>query len=367
MPGIVSVERVDLTIANGNTANQSDLSLGQDDSKCVPFATFQHNATSNGSSDNFTANMAEVEIYDNAGTAAVRITRTATTDPLVYTIYVVEFDSDVTVQRGEVNTISGTGTNVTVTSVDQTKTFALFYYKRESGDADAFDSASVRAYFTADNTLRLNRSSSADGTFSGWWYVVEDDASNWDVESGSISLTGTSATDTISAVTTAKTFVVASQESTQIDDDAATGSARVDLQSTTLVRAIRNASDASTITVSHFAVEFASGGDENVYRGLMSFTTESQLTGSHTAVDSDVSCAWSPLRYPRSAAGGGTQSSDVNTCAVKVIINGTDNGVVADRSTFGPSLEGCDFAWNTIEWAVAAEVADNAPFIGCNF
>jgi hypothetical protein len=360
MAGVVSVERVDLTIADAGTTDTADLTKGQDEAKCVPFATFQHNADANGDSDNYSANMAEVEIWDNAGTAAVRITRTGTADPLVYTIYVVEFGSDINVQRGTVNSITGTGTDVTITSIDQTKAFALFYYNRNGGDLDAHDSAAVRSHFTADTTLRLNRGSGADGDFSGFWYVVEDTGSNFDVEAGTVALSAsqTSNTATISAVTMAKTFIVASMETDQTDDDVNSGTMYCDLQSTTLVRARRNTA-AATITVSFFAIEFSGG--ENVYRGELAFgTADTQLTASHTAVDPDFAMAWSPNRQHRSASGSGTGSSDNSASAVKVIINGTDNGIVADRNNFGS--DAANFSWETVEWEEDVAGGGSRPF-----
>jgi len=309
MAGVVSVERIDITLTGGTATGASDLSKGQDESKCVPFATFQHNATSNANSDDYTGNQAEVEIYDNAGTAAVRITRTGTGDPLVYTIYVVEYGSDVNVQRGTVNSVTGTGTTVTgLTAVTMAKAFVLFYYQHSGGDADAHDSAAVSSQLASTTTIDLTRSSSADGDFSGWWYVVEDTASNWDVQRGTVQL-GTAATSANSsaftAVTMAKTFVIASQRNNQADDDVGSGSCHVDLNATTTVRARRTQSTA-TIDVEFQVVEFDSGGAENVYRGDLSFGTgDTQLTASHTTVSSTFSMAWSPQRQHRSGSGTG--------------------------------------------------------------
>jgi len=252
---VVSVERVDFTLS-GTTTSTNDLTKGQDYTQCVPFATRQRDSvTSNANSDDYTANCVDVEIWDNSGTAAVRVTRTSGLDDSVITVYVVEFSSDINVQQGSVSSITGTGTDVTIASVDQTKAFALFYYQRSGGQVDAHDSAAVRSYFSSDTVLRLNRAATADGEFSGHWYVIEDTGSNWDVQSGTISLTAsdTTATDSINSVNMAKTFTIASMETTQADDDVISGTCRVDLQSSTSVRAIRNAAS-DTITVSYFAV-----------------------------------------------------------------------------------------------------------------
>jgi hypothetical protein len=57
----------------------------------------------------------------------------------------------------------------------------------------------------------------------------------------------------------------------------------------------------------------------------------------------------------------------VNTAAVKVIIDAEDDGVIANRSTFGPSVEGCEFAWETVEWAVAEAAVEDPALLQFNW
>lgn len=368
MGSVVSIERIDLTLGGGVSVNQSDLSLGQDDAQCVPFATFYHGATANNSSDDYTGNMGEVEIYDNAGTAAVRVARTATLDPLVYTIYVVEFGPDINVYRGTVDTVSGTGTSPSIGgTVVMAKTFILFYYKRESGDVDAHDSAAVSCQLASTTTIDLTRTASADGTFSGWWYVVEDTASNWDVQRGSFQLTtaDTSANSSaFTAVTMAKTFVITCQRNDQVDDDVNSGCCYVDLNSTTTVRARRTVTGTTTIDVEFQVIEFDSGGSDNVYRGDLAFSSSSiQETASHTAVDPDFSITTSPMKHHRIGSGTGTGSSDNSASAIKMILNATDNGIVADRNNFGADASNC--SWETVEFTQAStsKTASGTPSI----
>lgn len=348
--GVVSVERVDIALPNGTSTVTTNLTKSQNEAKCIPFASFYRTSVpTTGSSDDHTINQVDVEVIDNSGTPALRCTVTNGTDGITVRCYVVEFGADITVQQGTFDNNTADDT-VAVTSVDQTKAFLVFYYKRASGDVDALNSAAVRGFFSADDELTFARGSGGDGQAVGHWYIAEDDASNWDVESGTIAMTTeTSLTDTITAVVMAKTFIVASYMTTHDSDDVIGATCRVDLSTTTTVRAIRN-SNADNLTVSFFAIEFA--GDENVYRGLMSFTTGAQDTDTHTAVDEDFGMAWSPVRQALSAAAGatGTASSDVNQILISPILNGTDDGVIADRSIEQGGTQNADFAWEVVEW-----------------
>ncbi len=99
--GVVSVERLDLTLTDDlDTTVSVNLTKGQDVTNCVPFATRQKTSvTSNANSDDYTAPAVDVEMFDNARTAAVRVTRSNAIDESRVTVSVVEFDSDVNVQQ----------------------------------------------------------------------------------------------------------------------------------------------------------------------------------------------------------------------------------------------------------------------------
>jgi hypothetical protein len=362
MGGVVSVERIDIDLATAGVSGNADTSLGQVIAKCVPFSTFNKvGITDNADADSFDRSCIDVQIVDNGGTANVQIDR-AVAFSVAGTIesrtYVVEFDSDINVQSGTFTA----GTAETITAVDQTKAFIVAYWEKSTaGDVDAHGEAQVRAYFASDTSINFDRGITG-GACTGHYFVIEDTASNWDVQAFEciFGATDASITDTITSIDTAKTFLSAFVECAQADDDGETGIFEVQLTSGTVVTADRfTGTGGSVATVSGFAVTFDSGGDENVYRGRFAFAAnDAQEVASHAAIDPDFSIAGTPIKVQANAPPntGTTASSDNGGILVTVILNATDDGVVGDRATHGAHANNCP--WETIEWAASAAAAE---------
>ena len=352
---VLSVERVDITIADGSTTNTAVLTKGQNISNCVPFATDQRSTdvSSNGDSDNYAINNVDIEIYDDSGTPTVRARNFVSTDTVIVTVYIVEFDESVDVQSGTFTLSGATSTTESISSVDLDQTALVFYYRADStGDADDYSEHTVRGNFTSSTQLGFYKQDSATD-ITGHWYLFEDLADNYDVQHRDFTLSSTSATATINSVLENKTFTIASYETTQTSDDPGPGTIRVDLQDDTTIRAIRY-STGGTITVTTHAITFT--GNEFVQRGFMSFpatgTGELQQTDTINSVDMNMSIAWSPVRFLASSScgEGSTSSSDNSAHQVRVYL--TDNTTVqATRDNYGDSP--VNFAWEVIEFAVS--------------
>jgi hypothetical protein len=364
MAGFVSVERVDITLANGTETVTTNLTKSQDEAKCVPFSSSQRVLVSGTGQSDFQAyNHAEIEIIDNAGTPAVRasVGAMAASNSLAVSVYVVEFGDDITVVQGTFDIVASSTTDViSITAVDETKAFLLFEYNVNTSDADGIDEAMVRGAFSTSSELTFTRGLGPSGsTVNGTYYIVEDTASNWDVQSGTHNVT-TTGSSTITSIDTAKTFIIASHSQTHTVDDIRYQPTTT-LGSATTVTSARLTSIGTT-PVEWFAVTFDSGGAENVYRGSISGTAATG-TASHTSVDPLLTSVHTPQRHTTGRAdAGGTASSDFNQALVKYVLNATDDGVDMARSVAQGGSQSIQSWWETIEW----EEGGGAPALSGN-
>ena len=168
---IVSIETFDFTLEGER--KYLNLTKGQDVNNCVPFISLKGSSTAGypyrmkPSVTFFEDNHVFVKRYDDVGTLDIFL-------------QVVEFNpAKVRVQIGDYFT-SGTTLNATVSGVDISKTFVIFYPSFESSDARGYVNM-WRAYFTSDTNITFNRNT-ATGLTNIYYYVVESLDDSFTVE-----------------------------------------------------------------------------------------------------------------------------------------------------------------------------------------
>lgn len=131
--------------------------------------------------------------------------RSGTTNDVTIDWYVVEFLTGVTVQRGTVATVPGTGTNITISAVDLTKSWPIIF-DSNAGTGYGTDDV-VRARLTSSTNLELKPQASDADSVS--WQVIQYDACS--VQELQVTFTTETQIDTaITSVDPAKTAIFCS-------------------------------------------------------------------------------------------------------------------------------------------------------------
>ena len=288
-----SVEYVTVSVTATAEPVTVNLSKGQDETQCVPFFSCR---TTGGVTDQHQDRLGHVEIIDNAGTPAVRVTASARVDDetTIFQVFVIEWDSSITVQQVAVTTLDDTvqTVNITISDVlDQTTAFFLYSYQYTSPPTsdDDWNDAFVRNTWNGASTtsITLVRRSTA-GDCNGTLYVVSCASTEFTVEHIEI-ITGatvTSATATAATVVMADTFLVHSYETTEGADDMRDGAWQCDLQDTTTVRVRRtNAGSPSAASRHWIQVVEAQGNEWDVQRNDALTLATAPTTDTITAID----------------------------------------------------------------------------------
>lgn len=287
----VSVEQVDVTIDATLEPVTTNLTKGQDETKCVPFYS-QYNLAP--ITDQHQDHLAEVEIIDNAGTAAVRVSASARADndDTVFRIFIIEFAASINVQQIAV-TFDPASVNVAITDVgSQADAFLLYSYQHTnpSSSDDDWDAGAVQCRFNgaATNSVTLSRRDGT-GNMNGTLYVVDCDSAEWIVDHREIDVTTATdvvGTDTISATVEADTFLIHSYETSEISDDLRDGAWQADLQNTTTVRVRRTIAATPDATSTHsIAVVECQNNEWDVQRNDVLTLNAVATTDSITAID----------------------------------------------------------------------------------
>ena len=288
-----SVEKVTVTITD-TTPVIVNLTKGQDETQCTPWFSQKHNGSV---TDQFNDRMALVEIIDNAGTPAVRVTASARSESvqtLDFEVSVVEWDTSINVQQVTVSDFTGVLTNVTISDVGiQADAFMMYSYQFTdvpSSDDDWAD-ALVQCQFNgaSKTSVTLSRRT-GDGTVNGVLYVVDCDASEWTVQHIEIDVTTASAISqnggAFATVIMADTFIIHSYESSHTSDDALEAAWMADLNSATTVRVQRTAGGTPNSTSTHsIAVVTCNGNQWDVQRDAAIAMTAATITDTITAID----------------------------------------------------------------------------------
>ncbi|HXI28300.1 MAG TPA: hypothetical protein VNG89_07755, partial [Vicinamibacterales bacterium] len=171
-----------------------------------------------------------------------RITSEATPATITIQWYVATFGSGVSVQRGE-TTVSATTVNVTISAVTMAQSFVLFSKTAIAGEAEWSNNDSIAGDLTTTTNLQFRIAASANHIVS-WQVVTFTSAADINVQRGSVTtMTGatTSATATLTAVNTRKTFVLSSWRTSGTGADIGSRLVRTQLTNSTTLTFDRSA------------------------------------------------------------------------------------------------------------------------------
>lgn len=359
MAGVVSVERLTITLGAGTASASANLTKSQTLANCVPFVT--HRVTTVASPvDDYSETCIDVQMQSGPN----RVTATTsegTTRALVVEVTVVEFDPNrVTVQSGTYQ-MTGASTTASPSAVVLANTFLVHSWQIDSNPA-THQHAGVRGRFTSTTQLTFDRIGTT-GTVDGHWFVIESDSADFSVEEFTVTLTAaTSNTATISSVTMNKTFLVGSHTISDTTDDNADGSVEIVLTNSTTVT-VQRAAAGGNIVYTGYAIEFAAGGDETVQRGQIAAqgATASQNVDI-TAVTLDVAmvqAAGSPQSWKNGSFPGSGSSDNCDAfCAWDFV----DLDTIRVQHTTSGGEASNDLAWEVIEWAVQTSEIEQEGF-----
>jgi TolB-like protein len=285
--------------------------------------------------DSGAANMPTCELTD---ATSLTITTGRTDINLIVAIQVIEFSGPVRVQRGvESFTTSDSFRDVTISSIDRAKTFAVVSRRSSYTFNNADSDYAVTAELTGATTLRLTRNVAGTGTLDVAWQVIEIEGAS--VQSGTTTINSnqTVGSSTLANVDMASTFLVSSYRT----DSSAEGEylARAELVSPTALTMTRNVSSTDTVTVAWFAVSFPL---LRVQRGGVATTNQILVGAGFAAVDVTRSFLVTTVSGGLS---GDLSSFDETMCTTA--INGPTN-LVAQRA-MASAVNGA-VSWSVIEW-----------------
>ena len=173
--------------------------------------------------------------------------------------FVVEYANGVSAQRGSVNFANGDSfQDITISTINQTNTFALVYSRTSDTSTNQDERRTVRAYFTSNTNLRIERQDTGT-SISVEWQVVQMTSAN--VQSGTSTIANgfTNTTAVISSLNTSKSFLFFSY-----NGDASIGGTETNLytrgtitNSNTLTFTRRGTSQ--SVSISWFAIEMTDG------------------------------------------------------------------------------------------------------------
>jgi hypothetical protein len=349
---IKSIERVTVDWDATSEPVTQNLSKNQDETQCVPF--FTKRLVSGSLADDFRERTMKVEMIDNAGTPAVRVSAAGKSDADDHRIecYVVEFQSSITVQQVDADIADASGSaNITIDDVsNQTSAFFLYSYQYTHGSAqDRPDYACVRPIWNGASTTSVTiERTGTTGTIDGTLYVVSCSSSEFSVQHRDISVAATDelTNDTITAVQPASSFLLTHFRSSEAEDDPLDWSLVADLSTATNVRVRRSIAGASNAAANvGVQVVTALGGQWSVHRG--DFTTTSNLT-EQTVI--------SAVDLTRALVKTGTHESGLNSLGTSDLTAGTIIDEVGPAAYLS--------ATNTITWVreSVSETGNTIPY-----
>jgi hypothetical protein len=357
---IKSVERITIDWDAASEPVTQNLSKSQTYTKCVPF--FTKRLVSGSLTDDWRERTMKVEMIDNAGTPAVRVSASGKSSANDHRIevYVVEFETLITVQQidGDI-TDTNSSANITIANVtSQSSAFFLYSYQYTHGSAqDRADYGCVRPIWNGASTTSVTiERTGTTGAIDGMLYVVSCSNSEFSVQHRDISVSATDelTNDTITAVPAHTSFLLTHFRSSEAEDDPLDWSFVADLSSTTNVRVRRSIAGASNAAGNvGVQVVTALGGQWAVQRG--DFTTTSNLT--ETTVFSAVDLA-------RSIVKTGTHEAGLNSLGTSDLTAGTivdevgPAAYLSANNTITWTRESVSETGNTIPWEVIQFLAD---------
>lgn len=185
------------SIQSGTSSSTGDISITSvDSSKAFVFCGFR---ISSSAANNFSTcqlnSSGDTVSFESGGGSSVGVNW-----------YVAEFSDGVSVQRGSETLDSSTDSvNITLTSVDLAKSFVIVYSRMNSSSTSIDERRTVMAELTSSTNLQISRNETGTA-IDVEWQVVEMIGAN--VQSGTTTMTGTSATANITSVDEGSTFLI---------------------------------------------------------------------------------------------------------------------------------------------------------------
>lgn len=328
---IQSIEYVEILFDIDNVPRTVNLTKGQDETKCVPFYTVEHNAAL---TDDWRDRMFKVEIIDNAGTPATKISApgrsSAANQDSWLRVFVVEFISSINVQQVVFDlTVTEATQNFTITDVTaQNSAFMLLSYDfNDAGLIDAADRALLKLEFNGASTTSITISRvQNDGVITGVCYIVDCDSSEFIVDHQTFDSVATDeiTTQTISSTVMADTFIISHYSTAETTDDPRDASVIVELQNSTTIRCRRAIAGASN-AVNHHAVQVieCQGNQWSVQRGdiTMNTTPETAAITAVTQANSIVKTGTHEASVYDMGTSDATNGNNVDACSTSVVFN----------------------------------------------
>jgi len=267
--------------------------------------------------------------------------------------FLVEFISGVSSQQGYQASLGAT-VNVTITSVNTSKSWSCL-----SQDDDSFgfnDAGIISHYISSATNLRMQHSSACPPLCNVTWQVIELENASVQQVSKALGAGDTSATSTITSVTTGKTFL---RFSYRADSSTSSNEPRYcwicDLTNSTTITYSRDTSNQAYDAIT-YVISIA--GAVSVQRGKKSFAIgDTSLTGTITAVALARTHVHS-LNFEgivlNSNDDGDSYYADI--AGIKIKFNSTTQ-LSFIRNTSGYTATA---SWEAVEWPM--RVFDFAPF-----
>ncbi|MGI9490494.1 MAG: hypothetical protein ACR2RF_32295 [Geminicoccaceae bacterium] len=363
---VKSVERFSTTFTASSllVTKTINLTKGQDETQCVPFYTAHF--TQSATDSRITHNVA-IDMIDNAGTPAAAVKRQTTASSggtLVVEVMVVEFESAVTVQKGQTS-LTGLNATATITSVTQGNAFIAITQHAQSTGSDDWNDALIQAKFNSNTQIQFDRRAAGLPDWEVYWYVVESNGTDFQTEYVTFDITANATTGTATlsnSVTLANAFLVCTYESSETSDDMRDAIFNFALTASTTLTYYRNhgSTPSATATVGIWVVRSDSAG-VNVQRfatdvGSASLTHNQTITSVDLDLTAIISSqnvgfgAWPPNSSTAGGDNDGYQQSIALTTATNVLLtryvtgsSGSNNNVRYEVVEFqeastGPTL-----------------------------
>ena len=242
--------------------------------------------------------------------------------------YVAEFSSGISVQRGIVTLITATATyDITINAVTLARAFIVLGGQKGSGSTYGADDY-ARAELTSTTNLQITFSQVGGGGPTVAWQVIEDTDGDISAQRGLVTITenNLSVTDTITAIDTAKSFLVFTFRSPdQSDGNMARRLVRGRITSTTQLTFDRDASGNSiNVDISWEVVEFT---DASIVRsGTVNFgTSVTQVNETISGVVLSRSLVISGGYYHRGGKTNYTADDNPGVACVTLDLTSTTN------------------------------------------
>jgi len=251
---------------------------------------------------------------DLTNSTTVTATRGATGADLTIICTVVEYNATIvsSVQQGTVAISTGTSATDTITSVDTTRSIAL-YNGTEFDTGSASGDGLAEISLTNATTVTASRGVSSSNTATAAYVVIEFAAGIVDsVQEVSITIAGSSAsnTATITSVDTAISCIFPGGNATNDTSIIASESiSDITITNATTITSTRGTSPATTVTIAGTIVEFAAGKTNSIQRGTIAVSGATSGDDTITAVVTALSVV----------NGLGTSSTNTNFLGARVL------------------------------------------------